>query len=254
MNLTKIQSDARKRLAAIRRQMADDIVRMREDAGASQRQVAAACGISQSYLSRIEEHKAEPTLEIYVRIASALGADLACRLYPNTGSSIRDQHQSAIAVALLRLAHSRWAPWPEVGVRRPARGSIDIVFHEPVERLVVATEIESELHRLEQLLRWSQDKAASLPSAKVWPYANGDAPTISRLLVIRATRHNRDVVREFGQLLAASYPGSPEAALAALTGTGPWPGAAMLWAHAGPDGYRIAASPLAPRRRSMLTT
>jgi transcriptional regulator with XRE-family HTH domain len=248
MSLTKIESDARKRLAAIRRQMADDIARMREDTGASQRQVAAACGISQGYLSRIEDHKAEPEMEVYARIAAALGADLACRLYPNTGSSIRDRHQSAIAVALLRLAHARWGPWPEVGVRRPARGSIDIVFHDPVERLAVATEIESELRRLEQLLRWSQDKASSLPSSSVWPYRDGESASISRLLVVRATRHNREVVRESGPLIAASYPASPEAALAALSGTGPWPGDAILWAHARPEGYPIAAAPTALRR------
>ncbi len=254
MSLTKIQSDAIKRLASIRYQMAEDIVRMREDAGASQRQVAAACGISQGYLSRIEEHKAEPTLEIYARIAAALGADLACRLYPNTGSPIRDRHQSAIAVALLRLAHVRWGPWPEVGVWRPARGSIDLVFHDAAEHLAIATEIESELRRLEQLLRRSRDKASSLPSAAVWPYRDGETATISRLLVVRATRHNRDVVREFGALIAASYPGSPDAALAALTGTGPWPGAAMLWAHSTPDGYRITASPSAPRAQTVLTT
>jgi len=254
MGITKIENDAVKRLAAIRRQMADDIVRMRQDTGASQRQVATACGISQGYLSRVEEHKAEPTLDIYARIAAALGADLACRLYPNTGSSIRDRHQSAIAVALLRLVHARWDPWPEVGVRRPARGWIDLVFHDAAERLVVATEIESELRRLEQLLRWSQEKAASLSSAGVWPYRDGEAPVISRLLVVRATRHNREVVREFGALIAAAYPGSPDAALAALTGTGPWPGAAMLWAHSMPDGYRIAASPTAPRPKLALTT
>jgi transcriptional regulator with XRE-family HTH domain len=247
MGITKIEAEARRRIGSIRHQMADDIVRMREDAGASQRRLSDACGISQGYLSRIEHGSAEPTLEVYARIAAALGADLACRLYPNTGSLIRDRHQSAVAVALLRLAHARWAPWPEVGVRRPARGSIDLVLHDAVERLAVATEIESELHRLEQLLRWSQEKAASLPSAGVWPYRDGETATISRLLVVRVTRHNREVVREFGQLIAASYPGSPEAALAALRGTGPWPGAAMLWAHSGPDGPRIAATPVASR-------
>jgi transcriptional regulator with XRE-family HTH domain len=248
MGLTKIETEARKRIESIRRHMAEDIVRMREDTGASQRQLAHAGEISQGYLSRIEHGSAEPTLEVYALLAAALGADLACRLYPNTGSPIRDRHQSAIAVAMLRLAHARWAPWPEVGVRSPARGSIDLVFHDAVGHLAVATEIESELHRLEQLLRWSQEKAASLPSAGVWPYRDGEMSTISRLLVVRVTRHNREVVREFGPLLAASYPGSPEAALASLTGTGPWPGAAMLWAHRGPNGYRIAASPIVPRR------
>ena len=242
---TRIEIGARRRVAGIRHTLCEDIRRMREDAGLSQSRLARAAGIAQGYLSKIEAGTVAPSLGTYARLASALGADLACRLYPNTGPAIRDRHQAAIAQALLRAAHPRWQCWPEVAVRRPARGWIDLVFHDPVDRLAIASEIESDLRRLEQLLRWHGEKAASLPSADAWPYGPGDAADISRLLVVRVTRRTQDLAREFGEVLSVAFPGTSAAALSALTGRGRWPGPSLLWAHASDDGYRITASPSA---------
>jgi transcriptional regulator with XRE-family HTH domain len=242
---TRTEIQARRRVAAIRRSLNDDMRRMREDAGVSQSRLARAAGIAQGYLSRIEAGTVAPSLETYARLSAALGADLACRLYPNTGPAIRDRHQASIAQALVRAADPRWQCWPEVAVRRPARGWIDLVFHDPVERVAIATEIESEIRRIEQLLRWHAEKAASLPSADAWPYGPGDTAEISRLMVVRATRATRSLAREFADLLAVAFPGSPTAALAALSGRGRWPGSSLLWAHDAPAGYRVAASPTA---------
>lgn len=240
---TRIELEARRRAAGIRRSLSEDVRRMRDDAGLTQSELARAAGVAQGYLSRIEAGTVAPSVETYARLAAALGADLACRLYPNTGPAIRDRHQAAIAQAVLRVAHPRWQRWPEVAVRRPARGWIDLVLHDPVERLVVASEIESDLRRLEQQVRWHAEKAASLPSADAWPYVEGDRAGISRLLVVRATRRTRDLAREFGEVLSAAFPGSSSAALSALTGRGAWPGPSLLWAHASDDGYRITADP-----------
>ena len=148
----------------------------------------------------------------------ALGADLSIRLYPNTGPSIRDRHQAGILEALLTSKHPRWHAYPEVGVRRPSRGWIDAALHDPRERTLVATEIQSELRRLEQLIRWSGEKAASLPSWDRWP-ALGEEPEVSQLLVVRDTRATRAVAREFGRVLRAAFPAHPDDALAALTST-----------------------------------
>jgi hypothetical protein len=52
---------------------------------------------------------------------------------------------------------------------------------------------------------------------------------VSRLLVVRRTRATRAVVAEFGRQLRVAYPAHPDDALAALTGTEPWPGAALVW-------------------------
>lgn len=207
-----------------------DVVRLRTDAGVTLAALARASGVDPSYLRRVEAGLAQPSVETYARLAAALGADLAVRLYPNTGPTIRDRHQARISESLLALIHPRWQAFPEVAVRHPSRGWIDLGLHDPRGSVFVAVEIQSELQRLEQLVRWSSEKAASLPSWEGWTHI-GDAPDVSRLLVIRDTRATRAVAKEFRRLLAATYPADGEDALAALTGVARWPGPAILWAN-----------------------
>src|SRR4029079_732396 len=88
-------------------------------------------------------------LETYARIAAALGADLAARVYPQTGPRIRDRHQVRMAEVGIGSLHPRWRVTPEGAVRRPVRGWIDLVLHDAAANLVVASELESELHRVE---------------------------------------------------------------------------------------------------------
>jgi hypothetical protein len=159
-----------------------------------------------------------------------LGRTCRARYYPNTGPAIRDRHQARICEALLALVAPRWRPYPEVVVRRPSRGFIDVALHEPRERVILATEVESGLRRLEQQIRWSRDKAEALPSWEGWPHLGND-PEISQLLIVRSTRTTREIGREFERILRAAYPAHPDDALAALTGTTRWPGAALVWAR-----------------------
>lgn len=226
---------ARARLAErtadqLRRRLVDDLQRLRSDAGVSMAELARAADVPASYLSRIVSSKARPTLDTYARLGAALGADLSARYYPNTGPAIRDRHQARICESLLAIVAPRWRPYPEVVVRRPSRGFIDVALHEPRERVILATEIESELRRLEQQIRWSQDKAESLPSWVGWHHL-GEEPEISRLLIVRSTRATREIGREYQRVLRAAYPAHPDDALAALTGSARWPGAALVWAR-----------------------
>jgi transcriptional regulator with XRE-family HTH domain len=144
----------------LRRTLGDDLRRLREDGGVSRAELARHAGLDDSHIARIEDGAVHASLDAYARLATALGADLSARLYPNTGPAIRDRHQARILEALLTLLHPRWRPFPEAAVRQPSRGWIDLVLHEPAAQLVVATEIQSSLPRLEQLLRWSGEKAA----------------------------------------------------------------------------------------------
>jgi transcriptional regulator with XRE-family HTH domain len=214
---------------AARRSLAADLARLRADAGLTQTALGAVAGVDRSVISRIESGLLEPTLETYHRLAAALGADLSTRLYPNTGSAIRDRHQAPMLEALLRVLHPRWNPFTEVAVRRPSRGWIDTALHDPREGMLVAGELQSELRRLEQLVRWSAEKAASLPSWDGWAHLGGE-PRVSRLLVVRRTRATRAVVAEFERQLRVAYPAHPDDALEALRGTAPWPGSAMICA------------------------
>ncbi|HEU0244391.1 MAG TPA: helix-turn-helix transcriptional regulator [Candidatus Limnocylindrales bacterium] len=240
---TRLQLDADRRAAAIRRSIADDLRQLRVDAGVSRVAVARVAGVDPSFITKMEAGRRAPSIETYVRIAAALGADFTARPYPNTGPQIRDRHQVRMAELLLASLHRRWRATPEVAVRRPARGWIDAVLEEPLTRLLVATELESDVRRVEQILRWSREKADSLPSATPWSaWAREADPAVSRLLVVRWTRANREVAVAARRQLREAYPADPRDALEALTGDGAWPGAAMIWARLeGPEPRLFAA-------------
>lgn len=226
---TGLERGARRTANELHRRLGVDVARLRSDVGIKSAELARGSGVDPGFLCRIEQGTERPSLETYARLAAALGADLSVRLYPNTGPVIRDRHQARILEALLALLHPRWRALPEIAVRRPSRGWIDAGLLDARRGVLVATEIQSELRRLEQLIRWSGEKAASLPSWEGWAQL-GEVPTVSQLLIVRDTRATRAVAGEFRRTLDAAFPAHPDDALAALTGTDPWPGPALLWA------------------------
>lgn len=225
----KLLAEARRQATRIHRALGEEIARLRADAGLSPSRLAAEAGIDLAFLLRIETGNARPSVDTYTRLSVSLGADLSSRIYPRTGPAIHDRHQARIAEALLGLINPRWTAYPEVAVRSPARGFIDVVLHAARQREVVATEIESDLARLEQHFRWFQDKVVSLPSWEGW-HQLGDTEPPSRLLIVRSTRKTRAVARDFRRQLTAFYPAHPADAIAALSGSSPWPGATLVWA------------------------
>lgn len=229
MRRTRIEIAADKAAGAMRHRLEEDLLRLCTDAGVSGRELAEATGLPRSFVWRILNGGARPSLETYALLAAALGADPVARLYPRVGPLIRDRHQAPIVEGLVGRLHSRWLPVPEARVRRPASGWIDLALVEQRAGLVVATEVESEINRLEQQIRWSQEKAASLPSWDRWS-ALGELE-VSRLLVLRATRATRSVAADHRLLLRAAYPAHPADALASLTGIVSWPGPALVWAR-----------------------
>jgi hypothetical protein len=160
-----------------------------------------------------------------------LGVDLDMRYYPNTGPQIHDRFSAPMLEALLGILDKRWRPYPEVAVRKPSKGWIDVALHDAHARVILAAELQSELRRLEQLVRWHAEKAASLPSWQGWPKLDAE-PAISQLVIIRRTRATKAVVSEFAQQIRLAYPAHPDDALAALTTpSAKWPGNTMVWAE-----------------------
>jgi hypothetical protein len=123
----------------------------------------------------------------------------------------------------------RWSVRLEVPVTTPHRGVIDAALTEREARLVVAGEFQSEFRRLEQEIRWSNEKADGLGarSAEEDPDVRW---SISRLLVVRSTTTTRDVARRYEATLRAAYPARTRDVLEALTtSAASWPGAGIVW-------------------------
>lgn len=225
----------------------NDIRRQREDAGISQRRLAAVAGVDHGFLSQVERGLREPSLAVLVAIAEALGGNLRVRIHPGTGPRIRDPIQSKMVEAFLQMVDPRWHRLLEVPVYRPVRGVIDVVLHETTPPVVVATEAQSELRRIEQLIRWSHEKSDALPSASFWSGAIGHADIqVDRLLLIRSTHTNRRVVAGLVETLTHEYPARAQDAYAALTtADAPWPGSAIVWMEV--DGETARLLPRPPR-------
>jgi transcriptional regulator with XRE-family HTH domain len=228
--------DTRSRVAA-------DIRQLREDAGASQRELAAEAGIDHGLMSLVERGLREPSITVLTAIAIALGADVSVRLYPGTGPRIRDPIQARIIETLISMLHPRWDRMLEVPVLRPARGFIDMVLVDRPPTNVIGTEVQSEFRRIEQLVRWANQKALSIPSAEFWDQLPGK-PHIDRLMLVRSTRTNREIAVRFGETLRIAYPAPASAAYRALTSdVHSWPGAALLWADVRGDRVTVMDRP-----------
>jgi transcriptional regulator with XRE-family HTH domain len=243
---TRLLIEADRRADRRARDLGVELRRLREDTGLRQAVVARAAGVSSGHLSRIEAGQTDASRRAISRVAAILGADFSERIFPSTGPRIRDRTQSAILEALLRILHPRWIPHLEVPIAGRVRGIIDLVLADDGADLLVATEIESALRRLEQQIRWSHEKAEGLAGTALAQAADsGRSVTISRLLVLRSTVATREIVRAHSATLEVEFPARTEDAYAALTGATAWPGLALLWARV--DGNRTAILDRPPR-------
>lgn len=213
-----------RRRRRVREHVGGQVLELRIEAGISQTTLAKAAGIDRAHLWRIERGLAQPSIDVLVAIAAALGADLGIRLFPGSGARIRDRLQAPIVEALIRELDPRWRPLPELAVPK-ARGFIDLAVGSRDRTQGVAIEVHSELRAIDTIQRRVFEKAAALADLGVV------GPTVSPLLVIRSTAANRATVRGYEATLAASFPAPIDATLAALRGaSAQWPGAAILWA------------------------
>jgi transcriptional regulator with XRE-family HTH domain len=217
---TSIERQGARRALELRAQIGEEIRRAREDAGLSQRRLARLAGISSSTLHDLEVARHDPTIETLTRLGAALGMDLGIRLFVGTGPLVRDHISGAMIGVLVGQLHGSWRPTPEVALRRPVRGVIDLVL-DRADPPIVACEAHSDLRRIEQQIRWARTKADALGEAR--------RAEVSRLLLLRSTARTRAIAREFQPFLAAAYPARVADAYAALTGEAAWPGDALLW-------------------------
>lgn len=239
-----IERETKRRLRVTHRSIGTDIERLRRDAAATVAQVAGIAGIDRSFAGRIEAGEVNPSLETLTAIAVALGADLSIRFYAGTGPRLTDRHQARMLESILRRLAPVWKPHLEVPVIRPVRGVVDAVFERANERQLVVSEVYSVIARLEQQIRWSAEKAASIGSSSL--VGSGPEWSVSRLLVLRSTATNRELARTFEATLRGAYPASSRAAVRSLVDGERWPGDAIIWVRIEGDAVELLDGP--PRR------
>jgi len=242
---SRIRLEGARRMRDVLHGLGVEIRRQREDQGVSQAAVARAAGLSPAHVCAMEAATSQASLAALSNVAAALGARLDVRMVPQSGSPLRDHLQAAMIDALLRGLNPAWGRHLEVPVDRPVRGVIDLVLVRPDRRLVVAVEAHSEIRRLEQQLRWANEKArALLNSELVYSIFGSEArPIVDCLLYLRSTRSTRELVREFEATEATGYPASSNDICSSLTMDAPWPGAGLLWARVERGRGRVLAAP-----------
>lgn len=209
------EADRRVRRQELR--IADDVRRLRLDAGVSLRELSVATGLHHGHLARIEKGEVQPSIRALTVISVALGADLSIRFYAGNGPRIHDRFQAPMIETLISELHPRWTARPEVRIPGPARGIVDLVLTDRASPMTVIGEAQSEFRGIEQQLRWLAEKAQAF------------GPSVSKLLIVRSTEATRDIARRYANILSAAYPARSGDAVAALTGNEPWPGDAIVW-------------------------
>jgi transcriptional regulator with XRE-family HTH domain len=194
----------RRLIAADVRATVDDLRATRVELGLSQRTVAAAAGLSQSRLSRMEREVGAPAGVVELAsVAAVLGMRLRMQLYPE-GEPLRDRVQAPGLDAFRKRVHPSMA-WrsevvlPGAGDRRAWDA---MVIDE--ERAWTAIEWISRVGAVDAMLRRTNQKQR-------------DDPRIHRVvLVVADTSRNRRALRQAIGIVRAEYPLDTREVLAAL--------------------------------------
>jgi transcriptional regulator with XRE-family HTH domain len=186
---------------AVNRMIGQEIRHRRRTAGLSQASLAAAVGLSQAEIARIERG-ASPWLSIVnaSSILSALGLRLWAKVYP-AGPPLRDAGHLRLLSAFEARIHSKFEcrrEWPIPG--DGAGRAIDLLLLGlPAAIGVEAETLIADIQELERELNLKQ----------------ADGGLTRMFLLVRGSRRNRDVLRGASSLTRA-YPRATRAILAAL--------------------------------------
>ncbi len=215
----------------------------RKRSGLSQQALGNLVGLSQPAIHRLESgHGASAGIDTWAICARALGLQLAAFLEEAAGS---EQPRDLVHLRNQQLvgryaAPGGWDPLPEALVA--AQGGrprfIDVSLTRPARREIAVTEVWDLLDDVGNAMRGLEEKVERVRTQM------GPDWHVEGLLVVRATRRNRQLVRELAALFAARYPASSGAWLAALANPDkPLPDAAgLVWA--GVKGERLFAARL----------
>jgi transcriptional regulator with XRE-family HTH domain len=219
--------DGDRQLRRTSQRFGEEIRDIRLRAGLSQAALARAIGVARSVICRLEQGDPAVAVRIRARAAAALGGDFRVAVYPGGAPLIHDAAHARLVEALLRRCDPRWRVTVEAPVPGPGHRSTDVRLDSRSD--VVLMEIETHIRALEAIIREGAGKreafAAELPDRR-----------IQTVIVLPPTRHHRALVASHPWIVAAAFPASSEALVAALADAGsPWPGDGILWLASDPS-------------------
>lgn len=201
----------------------------------TQRQLGAACGLSQPTVCDLELGRGgSHTLDSWQRIATALGIALRVDLSRDPNEDPVDAGHLAIQELVLRVAKAAgYTRRFELAAKPsdPSR-STDVGLIHPGNRLVVLAECINTLGDIGGATRSSDRKRAEADALSV--NLGGDSPfRVGTCWVVRDLPRNRRLVAKYPEIFATRFPGSSAAWLRALTlGTQPPDQPGLIWTDA----------------------
>jgi transcriptional regulator with XRE-family HTH domain len=240
---TRQEIAGRERAREVAQRLGRGLRDARHAASLTQRAVAAAAGVSQPEIARLEAGRgANARIETWAACAAAVGTQLVGFLERIAGASLpRDiEHLRRQNLVVAMGARGSWAAEPEalLATDGPRPRSIDVL-------LTRASRREAAVIEIWDLILDGGDAMRGL-EAKVLATRRrlGSDWHVEGLLAVRGTHRNRALVASLQALFAARYPVSAHAWLRALTDSGVAlpAGSALAWTDV--KGDRLIAARL----------
>jgi len=213
--------------------------------GLSQSVLATKAGLARSYIAAIEQGRANPSLDVIVRLASALGLELDLALRSPVIIGDRRQrdavHARCSGYVDRRFHGAGWVTAREVAIVDGRwRGWIDLLAFEPRTGTLIVIEIKTvidDVGALERQVGWYERWARRLARDRGWRPSR----VVTWLLVLSSAQ-NQQTVTQNRDVFDASFPVRAPSMQALLED----PGAS--W----PSGRALALIDPARRRRTWL--
>lgn len=188
-------------------------------AGLTQRQLGQRAGLTQQLVSLAERGDPGISLEVRCRLVAAAGHELAWKLYPATGVSLRDSGQLHLARAILAALSKQLTARLEVPVAAGDLRAADMLISAPTE--LIHVEVERSLFDLQAQLRAAQLKRDAI--------ARDSARPVRLVIAVPDSAHARAVVAGFPEIVRAVFPISSRQIAGALRAGAPVGGDGLLF-------------------------
>jgi transcriptional regulator with XRE-family HTH domain len=183
---------------------------LRRRRGWRQLDLAVRAGVSQPFVSELGHGRvSRMSVRAVRRVASALDASLELQfrgLGADVDRLLDERHARLVEATLRYLGAAGWLVRPEVSYSEwGERGSIDLLGWHPPTRSLLVVEVKTELASMEETLR-KHDEKVRLGGGVAGRRLGWSPQTISRLLVLPATRTTRRDLAAHAAVVGSAYP------------------------------------------------